>query len=103
MAAGLILSTNPQTLTAPVAFTGTAVYGPAGTAWVVTNQTSIAGNGPDTPPSKGIGIELASGGTVTNQVGASFVGFDYGVKILAAAGTVANSAPLPARKTMAST
>jgi Ca2+-binding RTX toxin-like protein len=90
-ASGVTLLTNPTTIasTARVgnaAINGSAITGPAGTAWTVSNYGAIAETGPG-----GIGIYLAAGGLVTNGGSGSISGAAYGVEIYNAAGTVQNS------------
>jgi hypothetical protein len=115
--AGLILSVNPTTIagTAVVdntATTGTAVEGPAGTNWTLTNLGMVAATGTDAgvgvsfaalgtilnagsisgnPTSSGsAGISLVAGGSVTNQSGGAISGYD-GVNVTGATATVVNA------------
>jgi hypothetical protein len=83
-----LLTHNPTTITSPIYISpGTAVVG-SGTAWHVTNLSTIhAGN-------IGIGIYLSAGGNITNgaprRTGASIAGGAGGVYIIGAPGTVTN-------------
>jgi hypothetical protein len=65
--------------------TGNALTGPAGTVWTVVNSGLIDSTSPF-----GYGIDLASGGSVTNQSVGLISGADAGVGFQLAAGTVIN-------------
>lgn len=92
---GIVLSNpatqNPATIAATgrVGNTGVAVLGQAGHAWTVSNLGTVDGKG-----RSGIGIELVSGGRVTNGSTASraalIEGVSYGIAVARAAGTVTN-------------
>ena len=90
----LTLSHNPTTITNVYSVSAAAaIYGPAPTAWNVTNTTLIQNTATTianttTPAS---GISLANGGTVINDVGATITAGGVGVAITGAAGTVINS------------
>jgi hypothetical protein len=87
------LTVNPTTVTNTgevLAVVGSALYGPGGTAWTVTNMGSLfsAGGG-------AAGIALVSGGSIDNQVGglisAAGAGHVAGVRISGGTGTVSNA------------
>ena len=86
---GLILSSNPTTITGTAlvgntAATGAAVLGAAGTTWTLTNLGTIAesGNG------AGMGVAFAALGTIVNA--GTIGGGGFGVS-LAVGGTVVNA------------
>ncbi len=66
-------------------YSGDAVYGKSGTAWNVTNNGTVFTSYP-----VGSGIELKSGGTVTNAASASITGHNEGVAIGGTVGAVTN-------------
>jgi fibronectin-binding autotransporter adhesin len=86
------LAVNPTMVTntgAVLVTAGSALYGPGGTAWTVTNMGAVLSSGDG-----GAGVSLVSGGSVANQVSglisASGPGHAVGVTI-AAAGSVTNA------------
>jgi hypothetical protein len=114
---GVTLLTNPTTIAATgkvgnAATSSSALSGPAGTSWTVTNLGTVAETGATTPigislaaggtvinagsigantsASNGVGVSLAAGGAVTNQSGGAISG-PFGVQITSAAGTVVNA------------
>ncbi len=86
----LTLQTNPTTITNAYSVSAaSAIYGPAPTAWSVTNTTTIQNLATTitnalTPA---FGILLANGGTVTNNAGAAITSGGVGVAIKGAPGT----------------
>ncbi|MGH7060901.1 MAG: beta strand repeat-containing protein, partial [Stellaceae bacterium] len=94
--ATLVLSHNPTTITSPATAAGAAVYGGPAEAWVVTNLTQLKGT--SAGKSLGIGVHLASGGSIvngaTNAAGASISGDYSGVQIDGVPGTVSNFAAI---------
>ncbi len=93
---GIVLKTpivtNPVTIASGAyvnsfspSYSGDAVYGKSGTAWNVTNNGTILATYPT-----GSGIDLRSGGRVTNAATASITGHVDGVTIGGATGTVTN-------------
>ncbi|HVH80084.1 MAG TPA: hypothetical protein VM782_11885, partial [Stellaceae bacterium] len=66
---------------------GTAIYGPNTQAWTVADYGTIEATGAGS-----IGVYLEDGGSVANTGSTAVIeGGAYGVKIAAAAGTVANA------------
>ncbi|MGH7210125.1 MAG: hypothetical protein ACREF1_01495, partial [Acetobacteraceae bacterium] len=90
----LTLSHNPTTITNAYSVSAaSAIYGPAPTAWSVTNTTTIQNlattiTNTITPAS---GISLANGGTVSNNADATIEACGIGVAITGTAGTVVNA------------
>ena len=82
-------ATVTGTITVPTAYS-VGLYGSAGYAWTITNLGTVESVG-----TLGVGIELASGGFVTNGAGtastALIQGSQTGVEIIGATGTVINS------------
>jgi serralysin len=72
---------------------GAAIYGPAPTAWSVTNTTTIQNTaitqGNTTTPA--FGILLVNGGTIVNDAGATIISGGAGVAIEHTGGTLVNS------------
>ncbi len=86
------LAVNPTTVTntgAVQVTAGSALYGPGGSAWTVTNMGSVMSSSDG-----GVGVSLVSGGSVDNQTGglisASGPGHAVGVTI-ASLGSVTNA------------
>src|ERR1051326_5694291 len=68
-------------------YNGDAIYGKAGTAWTVVNKGTIVSGAAN---SSSVGIDLKSGGVVTNASAGSIAGRYLGIRIAGGDGTVAN-------------
>ena len=78
---GVTLLVNPTTIASTAQITGTVasgigVTGPVGTTWTLTNAGTVSESG-----AGGIGISLATAGTLTNAAGGSIAGAQDGVSL----------------------
>jgi hypothetical protein len=86
---GVTLLANPTTIASTASITGTVagatgVYGPDGTAWVLTNQGLVSETAAGSH-----GISFSSGGTIANAASGTIIGGGFGID-LAAGGSVTN-------------
>ncbi len=100
----LTLSHNPTTITNAYSVSAAAaIYGPAPTAWSVTNTTTIQNTattqGNTTTPA--FGILLVNGGTIVNDAGAAIISGGAGVAIEHTGGTLVNSGRIASTGTQA--
>ncbi|WP_158928549.1 Hint domain-containing protein [Acidisphaera sp. S103] len=84
------LLTNPTTIASTASISGTvsgvpSLFGPAGTAWTVTNEGTIHNAGTST-----YGISFAGGGTITNAAGGVVYGHNGGIAIYGTGASVLN-------------
>jgi hypothetical protein len=84
--------TNAAGATLYGGYDGVAVFNAAGT---VVNYGVIAGG--DDRNNGGIGVNLSDGGRFTNAAGATVYGYQQGVEVSGAAGTIVNSGVIEAR------
>jgi hypothetical protein len=84
--------TNAASATLYGGYDGVGIFGAAGT---VVNYGDIAGS--DDRRSGGIGVGLFEGGRFTNAAGATVYGYQQGVEVAQAAGTIVNSGVIEAR------
>ena len=82
---------NPVYVTGTITGTASALQGASPTAWTITNSGTIAGG----TSASTAGIQLAAGGSVTNQASGTISGY-AGVAIYGAAGTVTNAGTIAA-------
>ncbi|HEV8678629.1 MAG TPA: Hint domain-containing protein, partial [Stellaceae bacterium] len=90
--------TSPLTITASGlidAGSGDAIHGDNSASWAVVNDGTVAATG-----ASGDGIDLRGGGTIDNAAGTALIaGYDNGVYITGAAGTVSNAGTIEATGT----
>jgi T5SS/PEP-CTERM-associated repeat protein len=91
---GVILSDpatqNPATVTGTISVpAGTALQGQAGTAWTVVDQGTISSTA-------GVGVALASGGSITTTANALIAGSTVGAYIYGATGGITNAGAITA-------
>ena len=79
-----VSSTGLIDVNSPTAYTP-GILGPSGFAWTVTNVGTVESTG-----SQGLGIDLLSGGVVTNGLAGLIAGSDAGIDMSGGSGTVSN-------------
>jgi hypothetical protein len=91
---------NPVLVTGTITVaSGVALYGGGGIDWTVTNAGLIRSD--DLGTSGGYGVSLTAGGMLTNQSGGIIDGYQGGVRIGGAAGTLTNEGLITASGTAA--
>jgi hypothetical protein len=91
---------NPVLVTGTITVaSGVALYGGGGIDWTVTNAGLIRSD--DLGASGGYGVELSAGGLLTNQSGGIIDGYQGGVRIGGAAGSLTNDGLITASGTAA--
>src|ERR1051326_3779398 len=79
-----VSSTGLIDVNSPTAYTP-GILGPSAFAWTVTNVGTVESTG-----SQGLGIDLLSGGVVTNGLAGLIAGSDAGIDMSSGSGTVSN-------------